>query len=93
MGTVPIFVYLWKMGTVPIYLLARFQPRLSFPLGQETMPASGFQTVFSITHSDHWLPRIEFRAIMEIGMLSALIISCLVHKHRVISTILIRNIK
>jgi hypothetical protein len=31
-----------------------FQPRLSFPSGQGTMPASGFQTVFSFTHSDHF---------------------------------------
>jgi len=30
-----------------------FRRRLSFPFGQGTMPASGPQTVYSITHSDH----------------------------------------
>jgi len=33
-----------------------FRRRLFFPFGQETMPASGLQTVFSITHSDHTIP-------------------------------------
>ena len=30
-----------------------FRRRLSFPSSQGTMPASGLQTVFSITQSDH----------------------------------------
>ena len=47
-----------------------FQPRLSFPSGQGTMPASGFQTIFSITHSDHSIPHAASSAITDIGMLT-----------------------
>jgi hypothetical protein len=45
-----------------------FQPRLSFPSGQGTMPASGFQTVFSITQSDYSMPQTVFSIITDMKM-------------------------
>ena len=45
-----------------------FQPRLSFPFGQETMPSSGFQTVFSITQSDQPMLHLELSAIKILEM-------------------------
>ena len=45
-----------------------FQPRLSFPFGQGTMPASGFQTVFSITQSDQPMLHLELSAIKILEM-------------------------
>ncbi|MFC2165745.1 hypothetical protein ACFLT2_12225 [Acidobacteriota bacterium] len=46
-----------------------FRRRLSFPFGQGTMPASGLQTVFSITQSYHSKKHIEPSAITALEIL------------------------
>jgi hypothetical protein len=59
----------------PIFLAGEnwlgFQPRLSFPSGQGTMPASGFQTVFSTTQSDQSIQHAAVRAITVLEILSS----------------------
>jgi hypothetical protein len=47
-----------------------FRRRLSFPSGQETMLASGLQTVFSVTHPDHSTTQAGSSAITEMEMLT-----------------------
>jgi hypothetical protein len=42
--------------------------------GQGSMPASGFQTVFSITQSDHSISHTELSIIAEIKMLATVVI-------------------
>jgi len=48
----------------------RFPASLSLPFSQETLPASGLQTVFATAHSDHSIPLSSFKAITEIEMLT-----------------------
>ncbi len=58
------------MGTVPIYLLARFPAESLLSLRSRNHARFSLQTVFSITHSDHLIPHIELSAVTEIEMLT-----------------------
>ena len=54
-----------------------FRPRLFFPSGQETMSASGFQTVFAVTYSDHSIPLAGFSIITVLKKLADVFLSLL----------------